>query len=159
GLGALGFRNIAKPSEGAARIREGKHDMDGRVFALFVLEFRFGERGAVGEAPAHRLEILEDEALLVELAESPRDLRLVSKRHRGVGSCPETANAETLELALLDLDELLGVLAARAADRHGIHFALLRAQLLVHLLLDRKAVAVPAGNVRSVEAQHRVAAN
>src|SRR5689334_1839926 len=72
---------------------------------------------------------------------------------------PVAADAEPTELLALDVDELLRVLAARLADRDVRHLALLAAELLVDLLLDRQAVAVPAGNVGRVEAHHRAAAH
>ena len=136
-----------------------ERDVDRRILPLLVLELRLGERGAVGEAPAHRLEGLVDEVLLVDAAEGAGDLGLVREGHRRVWTVPEPADAQALELLALDADVLLGVGAAGATDLDRAHVLLLGAELLVDLLLDRKAVAIPAGDVRRVEAHHRPAAD
>ena len=47
------------------------------------------------------------------------------------------------------------VRAARAAEVGHRHLALLRAELAIHLQLDREAMAVVARNVRRVEPGHR----
>ena len=58
------------------------------------------------------------------------------------------------KLFALEVDVLLGVLAAGAADADGGHFELLAAELLVDFDFDGEAVAVPAGDVGGVEAGH-----
>ncbi len=131
-----------------------ERDVNGGILPLFVLELRFGKRGAVGEAPAHRLEGLVDEVLPVDAAEGAGDLGLIREGHGRVGTVPEPADSQALELLALDADVLLSVGAAGATDLDRAHVLLLGAELLVDLLLDRKAVAIPAGDVRRVEAHH-----
>jgi hypothetical protein len=136
---------------------ETKRDVDRRVLALLVLELRFRERRLVGEAPAHGLERAVDEILGVEPSERPRDLRFVCVAHRRIGPVPPAADSEPPELLALDVDELLGILAAGPSDRDRVHVALLRAELLVHFLLDRQSMAVPPRDVRRVVAGERPA--
>ena len=69
---------------------------------------------------------------------------------------PVAEHAEALELLALDLEELLCVGAAAAADVELRQLAHLAAQLLGHLMLDRHAVAVPARHVRCLEPGHRL---
>jgi hypothetical protein len=142
-----------QPRIGERRSLGRKSDGDGGVLALLVLELGLRERRPVREAPPHRLQVPEEEVLRVELSERARDRRLVPEAHRQIRVVPVAADSEALELLALDVDELLRVLAAGPADRDRVHVPLLRPQLLVHLLLDGKPVAVPAGHVRGVEAQ------
>ena len=61
----------------AARRRQRELDVDRRRRVILVLDFSFGERRAAVDAPMDRLLALVDEPLLDELAERPRDRRLV----------------------------------------------------------------------------------
>ena len=118
-------RGIGDRAVREARSSGRERDVDRGIAPLLVLELRFGERRAVREAPAHRLEGLVDEVLLVEAAEGPRDLGLVGEGHRRVRTVPEPADAQALELLALDPDVLLGVGAAGAADLDRAHVLLL----------------------------------
>ena len=121
-----------------------------------VLDLGFGERGAAMRAPVHGLLALVDHVLLDELAERAHDRRLVFELHRLVRIVPGADDAEPLEVAALDVDVLLGVGAAGAAEIRRAHLALLRAELAIDLQLDRQAVTIPARDVRRVEAGHVV---
>ena len=141
---------------GAAGLAQRELDVDRRRDVRLVLDLGLGQRGAVLRAPVHRLLALVDHVLGDELAQRPDDRRLVGEGHRQVRVVPQADDAEPLEVAALDLDVLLGVGAAGAAEVGGRHRALLRAQLAVDLELDRQAVAVPPGQVGGVEAEHVV---
>ena len=121
---------------------------------LLVLDFGFGEGGAVVDAPGDGLEAFVDEAVLEEVEEGLGDAGLVVGVHGGVRGGPAAEDAEADELLALEVEVFLCVLAAGAADLDGIHFELFAAELLVDFDLDGKAVAVPAGDVRGVEAGH-----
>ena len=63
--------------------------------------------------------------------------------------------AEPLEILALHVDELGGVVATEPADLDLAELGLLRrAELLLDLVLDRQAVAIPARNVGRLEARH-----
>ncbi len=119
-----------------------------------VLDLGLGEGGPVVDAPVDGLEALVDEAVLVEVEEGLGDGGLVAVRHGEVGVVPAAEDADALELGALEVDELLRVLAAGAADGEGGHFELFAAEFFVDLDLDGEAVAVPAGDVGGVEAGH-----
>jgi hypothetical protein len=102
-------------------------------------------------APVDRLKTLVDEALLEEFVEALKNARLVLKRHRFVRIVPAPKDANALELAALQVDILLRILAARLADGKWVHLELLAAQLLIDFDLDREAVAVPARDIWRVE--------
>ena len=119
-----------------------------------VLDFGFGEGGAVVDAPGDGLEAFVDEAVLEEVEEGLGDAGLVDRVHGGVGLEPAAEDAHADELGALEVEVLLGVLAAGAADLDGVHLELLAAELLVDFDLDGEAVAVPAGDVGGVEAGH-----
>jgi hypothetical protein len=101
--------------------------MGARRGVLLVLDFSLGERGAVVDAPAYRLEAFVDEAVLEEVEEGLGDARLVFGVHGGVGLSPAAEAAEPDELGALQIEVLVGVLAACAANLDGVHLELLAA--------------------------------
>src|SRR3989442_683341 len=142
------------------RAQRELHPHRGRPLIL-VFDLRLRQRRLAVHAPVDRLELLVDEAPADETAELARDDRLVGRRHRDVGVVPVAEYAQALELVALDVDVPERVLAALLALLDGIHCApyvyggVVEAELLVHLMPDRKAVTVPAGDVDRVEAEHR----
>ncbi|MGX0965827.1 hypothetical protein AB7M63_006276 [Bradyrhizobium japonicum] len=78
---------------------------------------------------------------------------------------PVADDAEPLELLALHVDPIRRISAAFLAERHhrggvaeiGLLLALLAVVLLLDLPFDRQAVAVPAGHVIGVEAEHLLA--
>ncbi len=139
-------------------LRERELDVDGRARVLAVLDLGLGQSGLVVDAPVDGARALVDVAALDEAAELPRRLRLVVVRHRQVRVVPQAEDAEALEVARLPLQGLGGVLAADAPEaRHGEVGAVLALLLerALDVLLDGQAVAVVAGDVGAVVAQHR----
>ncbi len=125
--------------------------------AIGVLDLRLGQRRLLHRRPHHRLRPA------LELSAHRHFQELVHRRrfrrigHRQIGIVPVPCPAQPLELAALDVDPLLRIVAARLAELYRRHIALLfagRAELLLHLPLDRKTVAVPAGNIVRVIAHH-----
>ena len=72
-----------------------------------------------------------------------------------VGVVPVARDAQAAELVALDADPLHRLGVAEVADLGVAHRGGLRAEVLHDLVLDRQAVAVPAGDVRAVEPAHR----
>ena len=129
-------------------------DVDGRRHVIAVLHLRLGQRRLAGGAPVDGLLALVDVAAQHQLGELGCRDRLVLVGHGEVGVVPLAEHPEALELVSLDAHVLLGVLAAITALLGLRERALFIAQLLVHLVLDGEAVAVPAGHVDAVEARH-----
>ncbi len=126
-----------------------------------VLDLGLGERGLLHDRPHHRLLAAVQLAGQQELAELAIDPGLGLMRHGGVGMVPVPDHAEALELAALDVDPVLGELAALASELGDRHRILVLAGLAIALLdlpFDRQAVAVPAWDVDGVLAQHLLAA-
>ncbi len=82
-------------------------DVDAGAGVLFVLDFGFGEGGAIVDAPVDGLEALVDEALFEEVVEGLGDGGLVGKGHGEVGVVPAAEDADALELASLEVDIFL----------------------------------------------------
>ena len=151
---------VAQPRLGLADVAVDREaDVDGRRGVLFVFDLRLGQRRAVGEAPVHRLLVAVDQPRLHEPGQLSRDRRLVVLGQRQVGIVPVADAAEALELGPHDVDELQRVLLAALAERDRIQRAGILAQVLLHLLLDRQAVAVPAGPEHHPLAHHRLRAH
>src|SRR3984893_18726422 len=130
------------PSFGPSR-GDRKADVDGGAGLVRVFDLCFGERGDVGEAPVYRPLAAVERAAAGELRQLAYDVRLVAEIHRLVGVVPAGEDPQTLEILPLQVDLLLCVLAAGAADPGDAHHPRLRAELLVHLPHDGEAVAVP----------------
>ena len=107
------------------------------------------------DAPVDRLLAFVDESSLDELAQRPRDGRLVAIVHRQVEVIPVAEHTQPLELAAHDVDETRGIGTARAPEISQRHLALFRAELAIDLQLDRQPVAVIAEHVGRVVAHHR----
>ena len=133
---------------------ESEAHPDGRAGVVVILDFGFGQRGAVFDAPVDRLEALIDIAAVQELDERAGDHGLVVRAHREIGIFPLAEHAQALEILALQVDEFLGVLAAGAADFDGRHLRFLGAEVVIDLDLDGQAVAVPARDVGRIEARH-----
>ncbi len=135
--------------------------VDGRRALLLVLDLGLGQRRLAVHAPVHGLEALVDDAATDEAPELARDHRLVGGRHREVRVVPVTEHTQPPELLPLDVDVLAGELSAAAPLLDGVHGLAhvdrrrVEAELLVHLVLDGQAVAIPARHVDRVEAEHR----
>ena len=121
---------------------------------VIILHFGFGEGGAMDQAPVDGLESFIDVALIQKIDERAGDHRLILRAHGEVGVVPAAENAQADEIALLQIDVLLRVLAAGETDLGGGHFGFVRSEFLIDLGLDGQAVAVPAGDVGRVEARH-----
>ena len=120
-----------------------------RVFDLCLRKCR-----PAGQAPVHGFGPLVHRAGLHEPPELPQDPCLITERHGPVRVFPVAQDPEPPELLPLDVDELRGVIAAKAAFLRGGDRLLPAPQALVHLVLDRQAVAVPAGDVLGPGAGH-----
>ncbi len=134
--------------------RQREPHPDRRAGVVGVLHFRFGQRRAVLDAPVHRLEALVHVAAIQEIHERAGDHGLILRAHREIRIFPAAQHAQALEILPLDVDILLRVLAAGAADLHRRHLRLLRPELVIDLDLDGQAVAIPARNVGRIEARH-----
>ena len=102
----------------------------------------------------NRLEPFVYVALLQKIHERACDHRLILRAHRQVRVVPLPQHAQPFEIGALQIDVLLRILAARAADLHRRHLRFLRAQFAIHLDFDGQPVAIPTRHVRRVEARH-----
>ncbi len=74
--------------------------------------------------------------------------------HGGVGVVKVAEDSDALKLVALDLQVLLGVLAAGVADLERVHLQLLAAERFIYFDFDGQAVAIPARDVGRIEAGH-----
>ena len=150
-----------------ARLRivlQAEPDGDGRVGHVLValVGFEVGERGGAAGAVREDLVALVDQALVPQLAEHPPDRLHVLHVHRAVA----VAEIDPAAHALHDGLPFAGVAQHDAAAgfvelADAVVLDLLLAgelQLLLHLVLDREAVAVPAERAFAVFAAHGLVA-
>ncbi len=152
------------PDDDEGRLVEGLHAEGGgqllglggfeghiqRVAALvLVFDLGLGQGRAAVEAPVHGFQAAVNEALFDQPLEQAQLARLVRLVHGLVGVVPFAQHAQALEVLHLQADLLGGEGAAL-----GLHFiaAQVAAVQLLDLVLDRQAVAVPAGHVARVQA-------
>ena len=104
----------------------------------------------------HRLETLVNVAAVEEIDERAGDHGLVVRTHGEVGIFPLAEDAEALEIGALEVDILLGVLAAGAADfdRRQCAPSSIRSSLSTLISMGNPALAIPPRNVGRIEAGH-----
>ncbi len=128
---------------------------DCRRHLVAVLDLRLGESRMAVHAPVHRLPATVDGALVEDGLEDLDVGRIVVMRVGQIRICPLAEDAEALEALALRVDLLDSHLVADLADLDGRELVeLLRAELLLDLVLNRLAVAVPARNIRRLVAAH-----
>ena len=125
-------------------------DPDRRARVVLVLHFCLGQRGAATDAPVHRLQPFVHGAFREEVDKRPGDHPLILRRHREVRIFPTSQHAQPLERFALQIDELLRIIPAFAADLCGRHLGFLRAKLAVDLDLDGQPVAIPPRDIGRV---------
>ena len=127
----------------------------GRGFIL-VFNFGFCQCGLTNHTPVNRLESTHQVALGHDLAQRPHDARFYFRVHGQVGLVPLAHYAQTDEVGFLAFDLLGGVITAGLAEGFVVHLHTGFADFLLYLVLDRQAVAIPAGHVGCVKA-HKAA--
>jgi hypothetical protein len=138
------------PDDEVIAIRQSKLHIDRRRGLFFILHLGFREGGLGAVAPEDGALGTIDEAFFQELRKGAHDVGLIGRREREVGVLPVAEDAEALEGLALDVDELAGVgFRARADFGRGEVLGFLH-----DFELDGQAVAIPAGDVGSVEAGH-----
>ena len=138
---------------GLARQRAGgerEFYINGRGIVLVVFDLGFREGGPCAGAPVDGFLALVDQPALDEPPERADDLRLVAGVEREIGMLPVAEDAQALELAALDVDELARQFLRFLAD-HQRRQPLV---LLDDLELDGQSVAIPAGDVGRAETGH-----
>ena len=126
-----------------------------------VLDLRLGQRRLLHHRPHDRLGTAIELSGHGELHELGGDRRLRAVAHGHVGIVEIADHAEALELLRLDAHPVAREFPAFAAeldDRHGVLVLAFGAILLLDLPLDGQAVAVPAGHIIGIEAEHLVRA-
>src|SRR5487761_2121635 len=122
-----------------------------------VFDFRFGERGAAGNAPVNRLFAAINKALGHDVGEQTQFVGLVGLVQGEIRIFPIAEDAEAFELFALEINVFTGVGFAGFADGGGIGRRVAGfAHVLGNLELNRQAVTVPAGNVGRAFAAQRL---
>ena len=132
-----------------------KANEDGRARLVGVLDLSLGQSGVAVLAPVNRLVAAIDHALIEHGLEDLDVGGVMLVIERQVGIVPVAEHAQTTEAGLLQLDVLDSELVAELTDLgRGSLVELLGAELLLDLVLDRLAVAVPTGDVGNLIALH-----
>ena len=119
---------------------------------VLILDLRLGEGRLVVHAPVDGAQALVDEAVFVEGEKSREHDRLVLWIHRSVRAVEAAENADSFELLALQVEKLLGVLAAFRAHVGRTHLQLFAAEFLIDLDLNWEAMTVPARHVGRIQA-------
>ena len=144
------------------RVDDRELDPDRRRGLLVVFDLGFGERRLLHGRPHDRLRAAVELVGHRETHDLAGDLRLRRESHGRIGMLPVAFDAEALELLALHVDPFLGegaALAAELDDRHRVLVLAASAIGLLDLPLDRQAVAVPAGHVVGILAEHPLRAH
>ena len=122
-------------------------DVDRRRGMVLVLDLGLGQGGLAVDAPVDRPLPLVNVPRGEESGQVPQDIGFVGGIHGEIRLVPFAQDAEPDEPVPLDIDVLEGVFPAFIAEFGQGHVLLPLPEELVHVDLDRKAVAVPAGDV------------
>ena len=134
---------------------EREENIDRRGGFILVFDFGFGERRLSAGAPENGFLLAIDEAFFHEAGERADHAGLIGGIKCEVGVFPVTEDAETAELAALNIDEFAGVFLRAATHLGGGETC----GGFDHPKFDREAVAIPTRNERSTEACHRFGFN
>ena len=138
--------------ERAGPAHHRKFHINALADVVVIFHLGFGQRGAAGDAPIHRLFAAIHEPPGHEVGKQAKLVRFVFLVERQVGILPIAQNAQALELRALKINVFARVSFAGPADVHRPGRRLARlAHVLRHLELDGQAMTVPAGNVGRAE--------
>ena len=128
---------------------------DGRARLVGVLDLGLSKCGMAVLAPVDGLVTAIDHALVEHGLEDLDVGGVMLVIERQIGVVPIAEHAQATEAGLLQLDVLDSELVAKLADlsRGGL-VELLGAELLLDLMLDRLAMAVPTGDIGNLIALH-----
>ena len=128
---------------------------DGRARLVGVLNLGLSKCGMAVLAPVDGLVAAIDHALVEHGLENLDVGGVMLVIERQIGVVPIAEHAQATEASLLQLDVLDSELVAKLADlsRGGL-VELLGAELLLDLMLDRLAMAVPTGDIGNLIALH-----
>ena len=128
---------------------------DGRARLVGVLNLGLSKCGMAVLAPVDGLVTAIDHALVEHGLENLDVGGVMLVIERQIGVVPIAEHAQATEAGLLQLDVLDSELVAKLADlsRGGL-VELLGAELLLDLMLDRLAMAVPTGDIGNLIALH-----
>ena len=149
--GHIGQRGQSEGARQPLSVGEGKAHVDRQIGLVLVFDFRLGQGRAAVEAPVDRLEATEHETGFEDLAQHPKFIGLIARRHRHVGVVPLAEHTESEKIFFLTLD-LFGGIGARFGQ--NIFRCQATTELLFDLDFDRHAVAVPARDIAGIEAGH-----
>ena len=121
---------------------------------ILVLDFCFGQRRTVVQAPVHGFEALVHVISREKLDERTCDGGFIFRAHREVWIAPPPEHRQPDELLPLDVHVLCGILPALRANLRHRHLRFARAKLIVDLDFDGQAMTIPARHIRRVEARH-----
>ncbi|KAG0771844.1 hypothetical protein G6F22_016155 [Rhizopus arrhizus] len=130
--------------------REG--DVHGRVDAVGVFHFGFGQGRTTVETPVHGLQAAEHVTLVQDAAQRADFVGFIAEVHRHVRTVPAAQHAQALEVHALDVALFFGELSALLPEFNRVELGADLAPLLLDRDLDRQAVAVPARHVGCIEA-------
>ena len=137
-------------------IARGVSDINGRRLLVFVFDLSFRQRRPTVEAPVHRLHTAQQMAVLDHFRQRAHFVGFETEIKRSVRVVPVAQHTQSLEIAALDVDLLVGEFAAFRAELRGVELHPDFAVLFLDRQLDRQTVTVPARHVRRVEAGHRL---
>ncbi len=131
-------------------------NIDRRARVILVLDFGFGESGAVFDAPVHGLQALIDIPAVQEVDKRLGDDSLILGAHRQVWIVPAAEHSQPLEFPTMDVDEIRCIGPALGTDLRHAHRRFAFSEFLIDLELDGQPMAIPARNIGSIEARHRL---
>ena len=146
--------NLAQSLKFPKILRSQKFDKNGVCLILAVLDFRFRKRSLTFWTPINRFQAFINKAFLRHFAKNFNLRRLKLRKHCQIRMFPICDPTQTLKLLFLIFDIFQRKITAGLAKLHRAGLVSVDPQLFDRLLLDRKAVRIPAGYIRRAESVH-----
>ncbi len=128
-----------------------KPDIYGRRCVIRIFHFRLSQSGLAGGTPVNRLFTLDQAAVCGEFSKLPHYSGNVGIVHGQVRPIPFAHHTKTFEFFLLNPHKTFGISPAQSPYPAYGHRFLFVAEFLIHIMFDRKAVAIPSRHIRGVK--------
>ncbi len=145
-------------------VRRFKVHIHRKILAIFVFQFGFSKRRAVGDRPVHWLQRAIHQPLLHQICKVLNDRTLKGRLHSEVRIGVISKRQEALHLPSLQFHKLVCIGLALTTNDHATLIVrqlhdLLELALLVHIrdyfVLNGQSMAIPTRHVRNTHAIHQ----
>ena len=147
---------LFKMGEFAAVVVHGELDIHGGAGVITIFNLSLGQSCLVLAAPVNGLKTFVDMTVEIHFTENANLICFKALAHGGVGILPIADNTKALETLALNVNILVGVCFAGAAEIRNAHLLVVELLLFDNSAFNGHAMVIPAGDIGGVVAAHGV---